>query len=231
MKVRNLEIIGTSHVARESVESVEEFIKTRKPEIVALELDPRRAHALMHNVKSRLSVKMIGVVGVKGFLFLALASFLQKKVGKLVGVQPGSEMKAALKAAMNEHAKIALVDRPLEVTMRRLSKTLSWKERFRFVTDIFSGIFSKDMDEFKNIDLRKVPSQELIGKILKRFKKSYPNLYNVLVTERNEHMASSLAHIMHKYPDSQILAVVGAGHEKELAELIKEKHNLLEKRL
>ena len=223
MKIKNLEMIGTSHIARESMDAVATHIKTKKPDIVALELDNRRAHALMHNAKSKLSLKLIKVVGVKGFLFLVIASFLQKKLGKVVGVDPGSEMKAALKAAMKENSKIALIDRNIEVTMRRLSQTLSWKERLRFVIDIFAGFFSKEMKEFRRMDLRKVPSKKLVVKVLKMLKKNYPNLYKVLVEERNEHMASALVDIMNKHPDSKILAVIGAGHEDELAALVKSK--------
>ena len=60
-------------------------------------------------------------------------------------------------------------------------------------------------------------------KILKRFKTHYPNLYNVLVEERNEYMAKALVDIMKKHPDSKILAVIGAGHEDELALLVESK--------
>ena len=221
--MKHLEIIGTSHIARESVEAVAQYIETKKPDIVALELDARRAHALMHDIKTKISVRLIPVVGFKGFLFLVIANFLQKRLGKLVGVQPGLEMKTALKAAVKEKAKIALIDRNLEVTIRRLSQTLSWKERLRFIADVFASPFSKDMKEFRNIDLRKVPSKKLIAKVMKKLRRHYPNLYKVLVEERNEHMATALVDIMNKNPDSKILAVVGAGHEDELAELVKEK--------
>jgi len=69
MKVKNLEIIGTSHIAKESMEAVKHYIETKKPDIVALELDARRAHALLHNSKNKPSIKLIKVTGVKGFMF------------------------------------------------------------------------------------------------------------------------------------------------------------------
>ena len=223
MIVKNLKIIGTSHIAQESMDEVEKYIKSKKPEIVALELDPRRAHALLHGSRSKLSLKMIKVTGVKGFLFLAVASFLQKRIGRLVGVQPGSEMRTALVAAMEEKARIALIDQHLERTMKRLSQRLSWKERLRFGIDVVKGPFSKEMKEFRKMDLRKVPSEKLIAKVLKLVKNRYPNVYKVLVEERNEHMASALVDIMNRHPDTKILAVVGAGHETELSILIREK--------
>ena len=64
MGTGNLEIIGTSHIARESVEAVEGYIESRRPDIVAVELDARRAHALMHGSESKLSFKLIGIVGL-----------------------------------------------------------------------------------------------------------------------------------------------------------------------
>lgn len=223
MRVGNLEIIGTSHIAKESVDAVRAYIESKKPEIVALELDPRRAHALLHRHKSRLSIGMVRAVGVKGFMFLALASFLQKKLGKIVGMEPGAEMRAALEAAMKAKAKIALIDRDLEVTIRRLSEILSWGERLRFAADIVTSPFSGEFREFRSIDLSKVPSRKLIAKVLGRLKKRYPNLYMALVGERNVHMASALADIMSKNPEAGILAVVGAGHEEEIAGLVREK--------
>ena len=222
MKVGNVKIIGTSHIARESVDAVSTYIASKKPDIVALELDARRAHALLHGTRrARPSFKLIRTIGLNGFLFLSLASFLQKKLGRLVGVEPGAEMKAALEVAIREKAKIALIDRRIEITLRRLSKALTWKERLRFVANIVSGPFSREMKEFRNTDLRKLPARKLIDTVLKRIKRDYPTFYNVLVEERNVHMAVSLSHIIKQNPSSHVLAVVGAGHEEGLAELLR----------
>ena len=221
MNPKNLDIIGTSHIAKESVQSVTHHIETKKPDIVAVELDARRAHALLNNSNSKVSLKMIRVIGVKGFAFYALASFLQKKLGKIVGVTPGSDMKAAIWTAHKQKAKIALIDRDLSITMKRLSNQITWKERFKFLKDAFSGPFSSEFKELRTIDLRKVPSKTIILKIIKHLKKNYPGIYNVLIEERNKHMASSLAHLMKHHPEKKILAVVGAGHEEEIMRMVK----------
>jgi len=52
-------------------------------------------------------------------------------------------------------------------------------------------------------------------------KKRYPNFYRVLIEERNQIMALNLANLIKNYPDKNILAVVGAGHEKEIEKLTK----------
>ncbi len=222
MSVGNLEVIGTSHIARESVDAVRAHIEAKKPGIVALELDARRAHALLHRHRVKLSLGLVRVVGINGFLFLALASFLQKRLGRIVGMEPGAEMRAALEAAMKANARIALIDRDLEVTIRRLSRAIGWKERLRFLADIIASPFSGEFKEFREIDLRKVPSKKLVAKVLGRLKVRYPGIYSALVEERNVHMASALADIMRKNPETNVLAVVGAGHEEEIERLVKE---------
>ena len=50
-------------------------------------------------------------------------------------------------------------------------------------------------------------------------KKRYRNVYGVLVVDRNKYMAKSLKRLIENY--SLVVAVVGAGHEKEIIEEIK----------
>jgi len=49
----------------------------------------------------------------------------------------------------------------------------------------------------------------------------YPNICRVLIDERNRIMARNLSYLMKEHPEKNILAVVGAGHEEEIVELIK----------
>ena len=43
IKYKNLAIIGTSHIAIESIKKVEEMISRQKPSTVAIELDKKRS--------------------------------------------------------------------------------------------------------------------------------------------------------------------------------------------
>ena len=53
MKYKNLTIIGTSHIAKQSLDEVKEEIETNKPDIVAIELDKNRLQALFQKKKER----------------------------------------------------------------------------------------------------------------------------------------------------------------------------------
>jgi pheromone shutdown protein TraB len=57
---------------------------------------------------------------------------------------------------------------------------------------------------------------------MEQMRDRYPNLYYVLVEERNHVMAKNIYSIMSKNPEKKILAVIGAGHEKEMMKLIKQ---------
>ncbi|RJQ17540.1 hypothetical protein C4573_01010 [Candidatus Woesearchaeota archaeon] len=219
MQHRNLTIIGTSHIARQSVKLIKEALQ-QKYDIVAVELDAARYQGLMSQEKQSLNPAIIRQIGLQGYLFAVIGKFVQKKLGNMTGVQPGSEMLTAVELAKKHHADVFLIDRPLQITLKRFSQKLSWKEKGKLFADVVSGIFGgKKM----RIDLNKVPEEELIETLLLQLKERYPNMYLVLVEERNHYMASQLAKIMAKFPDKKILCVVGAGHGKELSALVEKK--------
>lgn len=213
----NLILIGTSHIAKQSVDEVEEIISREKPDVVALELDKGRFFALANNIRGRLKFSDIKNIGFKGYLFAKFGEFAERKLGSKVGISPGDEMLKAAEIAHKHGCKIALIDQTIEVTLKNFSKEITWKEKFRFFSDIVSGLLGgKQKIKF---DLTKVPDKELINKILKQVKERYPKLYKVLVDDRNKYMAKKLFGLMKNY--SKIIAVVGAGHEDEIINEIK----------
>jgi pheromone shutdown-related protein TraB len=219
-----IKIIGTSHIAKESVNEIKQEIKNNQPDIVALELDLQRAASLMQKETRKVGMRDALKIGVKGYLFVKIGQFVQQKLGKMVGVAPGSEMKTALETAKKEKIQVALIDQPITITLKNFSKNLTWKEKFRFVGDIFKGIFFRKrqmkqlgLDQF---DLTKVPEKELIKKMMGQMKKRYPNVYKTLVSDRNKYMVKKLVQVMRKNPGKNILAVVGAGHKEGMEKLL-----------
>ena len=225
MEYKNLIIIGTSHIAKQSVQEVKEAIEDNKPAIVAVELDPNRYYSLKSAKKTKIRLKDIFTLGIVGFAFALLGKWAQEKLGKLVGVMPGTEMLTALRAAQKNNATIRLIDQDIFITLKRLSKEITLKEKLRFFLDILKSIFFRKREMrrlgIENLDLTKVPSKEVVKKLTKEFRKSYPNAYKVLVTERNHVMAKRLARIMEESLGKKIVAVVGAGHEEEVVALVK----------
>ena len=218
----NLTIIGSSHIAKESVQAVKKFIEEEKPDIIAVELDKQRAIALMTNQKASTNFLTLFRVGLKGWLFALIGSFVSKKLGEIVGVEPGAEMKMALTLAKKQKATIAFIDQNIQITLKRFSETLSWKERWNFVVDILTAVFNKKkaMAELEGFDIKSVPADELVERLVNKVKKRYPNIHNVLIEERNRIMARNLTKIIAQNPDKNILAVMGAGHVKDVKKLM-----------
>jgi pheromone shutdown-related protein TraB len=220
MQYRNITIIGTSHIAKSSIEQVKTTIEVQKPDIVAIELDKGRAHSLMSDERSSVSWHSISRIGLKGYLFAKLGHWVEHKLGKVVGVAPGSEMKQAILSARMAKAQLALIDQPIQRTLARFSKAFSWREKLQLIWDILSAPFKKKRIRF---DLRKVPSHKLIDEMLREVEFKYPNIYRVLITERNEVMARRLYAMSALNPDRKILAIIGAGHVRGILKLLKQK--------
>ena len=85
-----------------------------------------------------------------------------------------------------------------------------------FFFDLLKGVFKREKIKF---DLHKVPSREIIKKLTNKVRKRYPNVYSVLVDDRNKYMAKNLYKLMLDY--NSVVAIVGAGHEEDLIREIK----------
>ncbi len=226
-------IIGTSHIAKESVLEIESFLNKNHIDVVCVELDRERLFALQHKTNStqkRLSLKNIGLIkqiGFAGFVFALLASYVQQKLGKTVDVTPGSDMLAAVNLAKKNNLSIALLDQNVNVTLRNVSKQLPFKEKWRMVTDIVKGLFGVKSAlspvSIEDLDLKKVPSGQIIDMLLEKTKDRYPVFYDVLVQQRNVYMAKRLLQILKNHPDWHILVVIGAGHKQGMISYL-EKH-------
>lgn len=221
MKFKNLVFLGTSHIAKQSLNDVRKHIEEEKPHIIALELDKKRLLALMSKGTRKIELRSIRHIGLKGFLFSLFGAWAEKKLGKLVGVAPGSEMKAAIEIAKKQNIEIALIDQDIEVTLKRLSKLITWKEKRNFVIDLLKALFIRKKEvEF---DLATVPDKKIIKKLTNKLKERYPNVYGVLIGERNVVIAENIKKLIHSNPNKKILVILGAGHIDDVLELVKEK--------
>jgi len=106
----NLKIIGSSHISSQSVDEIKKAFSEFKPDIVGVELDKRRVHALLSEEKRGPSFYDIRRIGFKGYLFAVIGSWASKKLGKIVGVEPGTEMKTAVLLAKEKKARIKFIN-------------------------------------------------------------------------------------------------------------------------
>ena len=215
---KNLYILGTSHISKDSIKQVDSFISDNKPDIIAIELDKRRFYAMLN--ESKLSIKDVFQMGIKAFLINLIGAYVEKKLGNIVGVKPGSEMRKAIELAKKNNLKLSLIDQDISITMKKLSKAITIGVVFKFIWEIIRAIVLRKSD-IEVFDIRKVPSKKVLDNILGKVRKNYPGIHKVLIEERNEVMAKNLYKVMNKYKDKKIFAVVGAGHESEIINILK----------
>lgn len=227
----NITLIGSSHIAKDSVKSIKKEIKSQKPDIVAVELDKNRAKALFNPKPNKLTFNSIKQIGIMGFLFTFFGKILQDKLGKAVGIAPGSDMKTAMLYGSKVDAKIWLIDKDIRIIARDLSTKISFYEKLKIVGSILGGVLISPILALrkkpkKGIDLSKVPPEELITELVSEFRKRFPKLYNVLIEDRNKFMAKRISILSEENPEGKIIVVLGAGHISGIKDILKNKYSI-----
>jgi pheromone shutdown protein TraB len=204
----SIHIIGTSHVAKQSIHDIRVACKQHPPTIVAVELDHQRLVALREKTSTKPSLRLIRTLGISGYLFARIGGMLQRKIGNLVGTNPGEDMLFACTYAQNTHARLELIDQPIATTLRQFSNVPA-REKWKLLFDVLRAPFS---GKKYAVNLAAVPDASFVKTLLQYMQERYPHIYRVLVHERNVHMAKRLHRLQHEFPEATILAVVGAGH-------------------
>ena len=128
----NIILVGTAHISKDSVIEVKDAIEKYNPDIVAVELCKRRYDANTKKDKWESTPVTQLLKSNNAYLMLAqtFLSSIQRKLGKEYGVEPGSEMIAAMKEAKKHDLVVALVDRDISITLKRAWRKMGIRERF-----------------------------------------------------------------------------------------------------
>ncbi len=218
-------LIGTAHISAESVEEVRQAIDKYKPDVVAVELCESRYKALTEKDRWENTPVTKLLQSDKAFLILAqtfLAS-IQRRLGKELGVEPGSEMIAAINEAKQRNLKVALVDRDITVTLRRAWRKMGLREKIRLGWAFLKGMVGYDEEELSEIDLKELMKQDVISSMMEEFSKLAPSTTEVLIHERDEYIAKK---ILDASKDGKVVAIVGAGHLSGIKEHLEHQDQL-----
>src|SRR5690242_20660062 len=93
---KEIHLLGTAHVSRQSVDEVRRVVAGLRPDCVAVELDRTRYETLADETRlGRVDVTTILAANRAGlFLSALLFAGFQKRLGDRLGVKPGAEMLA-----------------------------------------------------------------------------------------------------------------------------------------
>lgn len=207
----NIILIGTAHISKDSVREVREAIEKFKPDIVAVELCKKRYEALTQKDKWENTPITSLLKSNKAYLVLAqtFLSSIQRRLGREYGVEPGSEMIAALNEAKKRNVEIALIDRDITITLKRAWRKMGIREKFRLSWEFMKALIGYDEEELEKIDLKELMKQDVISALMKEFSEIAPSVATVLIHERDEYISRK---ILDESKKGKVVAVVGAGH-------------------
>mgnify|MGYP000048904506 CR=1 FL=1 len=116
---KNIILVGTAHVSRESAQQVSHTIQQEKPDTVCVELCQSRYQSIRQKERWQETDIVKIIKERKSFLLLSnllLASF-QKRIAKKLDIKPGQEMIKAVETAEEEDAAVHLADRDLDLAI------------------------------------------------------------------------------------------------------------------
>ena len=215
---REIILVGTAHISKESIEEAAAIIRTEHPDRVCVELDEGRLKSI-RNEKGWQELDIVKVLKEgKGFLLLAnlvLSSF-QKRMGEDVGVKPGDELKEAVRVAEEENIPTSLVDRPIHITLQRAwAKNNLWGKAKLLATLIGSAFSDEDLSAE---DIENLKEQGAMEGMMEELAKYLPTVKEVLIDERDRYLASNIW----ESEGTKVVAVLGAGHLPGTEAIIRE---------
>lgn len=210
LSFENKEIIllGTAHVSKESAQLVKDVIEEEKPDTVSVELCESRYKAIRDKEMWQDTDIAKVIREKKSFLLLTnllLASF-QKRIAKKFDIKPGQEMIQAIESGEAVGAKIHLADRDIRITLSRTWRTMGIWSKLKLFFQLILSI--GEVDEISEEDIEKIKQNDVLETLLADVGKSLPVLKDILIDERDQY----LAHKIKIAPGNKIVAVVGAGH-------------------
>jgi len=216
---KEIYILGTAHVLKESKNEVESLIGTVDPDSVCVELCDSRFQSL----KDKDRWKNLDIVKVirqgKGFLLFAnmILSSFQKRIGLDLESAPGDEMVTAFTIAEEKGKKVVLADRDINVTLKRAWGLSGFIGKLRILETLLESMFTDEKIGSGEIsDLMK--GDNMINEMMEVFAAKLPMVKLALIDERDQYIANKIL----TAEGGKIVAVVGKGHQKGIQKLINE---------
>lgn len=219
---KELILIGTAHVSRQSAEQVKEVIEKERPDSVCVELDSQRYQSIISGNKWK-DMDIFKVIKEKKatllLMNLVISSF-QKRIAKQFGIKPGQEMIQGIESAKEVDARLILADRNIQITFARIWHNLGFWGKLQLMSQVAASIFSNET--ITEEELENLKSQDMLNSMLDNFTEAFPKLKVPLIDERDKYLAKKIK----EAPGEKVVAVLGAAHIPGIKEELFKEQNL-----
>lgn len=221
---KEITIIGTAHVSRESAKEVEEVIREIKPDSVCIELDEGR-YSSIENKERWQDTDIVKVIKEKKTTLLLvnlILSSYQKRIAESFDINSGQEMINAISVSKEIGANLVLADRDIKTTFLRIFRKMSLWEKIKLIYGLILSFF--DDEELTEEDLENLKEGDFIENALLEISQDFPDLKTYLVDERDIYLSQKIKNAK----GEKIVAVVGAAHMNGIIKNIEKDIDLTE---
>ena len=205
---KEITLIGTAHVSRESTQRVQEVISEMQPETVCIELCESRYKSMTQKNRWQDTNLLKVIREKKAFLLLSnlMLAYFQKKIGEKLGVKPGAEILQAISSAEEVGARIHLADRDIRTTLSRAWRLMGMWTKLKLLFQLTTSI--GEMGDITEEEIEEMKKKDVLEALLSEMGQSLPEIRRILIDERDQYLAEKIRNA----PGNRIVAVVGAGH-------------------
>jgi pheromone shutdown-related protein TraB len=221
---KDVYLVGTAHLSKESVQDVRTTITQVRPEVVCVELCKSRHQAMTQaDHWSKMDIFKVIRQGKAVFLLaqLILSSFY-RRLGEKLGIEPGAEMLEGVRMAEETGSTLVLADRDIEITLKRVWGCLRFWSKLKLAMQLVMGICAPEEIDADTIESLKQRDQ--LEGVMAEFAQRFPEIKRRLIDERDTYLAQKIR----SAPGRTVAAVVGAGHVNGITAQIQQDHDLAE---
>ncbi|MCP4717486.1 MAG: TraB family protein, partial [Deltaproteobacteria bacterium] len=205
---KDIYLVGTAHVSKESVDDVGRAVAAVQPDAVCVELCEARYKSMVQR-EAWQQMNIFKVIREKKALLLLaqlIMNSFYRRIGEHLGVQPGAEMMEGIRLAQKTGAELVLADREVEITLKRVWGYLNLWNKLKMMVQLLAGLLvSEKIDEDLVENMKK---QDQLETIMETFAKAFPEVKKRLIDERDVILARKIR----QAPGKTVVAIVGAGH-------------------
>nr|WP_232719654.1 TraB domain-containing protein [Enterococcus faecalis] len=207
IKDKEIILVGTAHISSESAELVKKIIEEENPDVVCLEWDQSRYDKYL-NPDEWSDTDIVQVIKQKRLTVLissVIYKLIQKHLAKINDSVAGAEFFEAVSSAEKVGAKIALVDRDSQVTFKRFWRLIPLRKK-ALLPYAFGSVL--EGAEESEEEMLKLLNSENFEPIFEQLQEAYPELWKVLLVERDQYLAQKIS----DQEAGKIVVVIGQAH-------------------
>ena len=137
----------------------------------------------------------------------------QRRLAQRFGIEPGAEMREAIARARERGARLELIDRDIQVSLKRTWASLGFWQRTKVMGQLAGSALVGD--DLKEEDIEKLRESGNLTDLMSALAEALPGVKGTLIDERDAYMAEKLR----QSAGPRTVAVVGAGHLPGIAGL------------